>query len=119
MANPNETKNQGDDEKAKAAEAAAAKAKADADAKAKAAEEDAAERAKSWKPRKGAPCTAVYMTGGPVFNETPGKILEVHDDGTATVEFKTPRGKTNTLERVAMVERGGLHSRTGFGPPAS
>jgi hypothetical protein len=96
---------------------AAAKAKADADAKAKA---DAdAERSKSWKPRKGAPCTAIYMTGGPVFVETPGKILELHEDDTATVEFTTPKGRRNTLERVPLTERGLVHARTGFAPPAS
>ena len=100
------------EEKERAAAEAAAKAKAKADA-------DAAEadKAKAWKPRKGAPCTAVYMTGGPVFVETPGKILELHEDATATVEFTTPKGRRNTLERVPLTERGMVHARTGFAPP--
>jgi len=74
--------------------------------------------APAWKPRKGGPCSVVYMTGGPVFVETTGKILELNPDGTAKVQFATPKGKTSTFDAAEFIERGGPWSRVGFTSPA-
>lgn len=74
--------------------------------------------AEEWKPKVGAPCTAVHMRGGPIFVELPGKILELDKKtGSATVEYLNDKGRKTTLENVPYVERGAGYDRACYSAP--
>lgn len=77
----------------------------------------APKEAPPWKAAKGAPCTAVYMLGGPVFVATAGKILKIDKDGVADVEYLNRKGKPARLEGVSFMERGDGWNRAGYAAP--